>query len=100
MGAMVFSSQTKKPPINTLTVIWILFVLFMGITTLNAYFPEATQIQYVRVIKIQLIVFITMMLITDLTKLNQLLWVIVLSIGYYSVKGGFFTLMTGGGTRV
>ncbi len=100
MGTMVFSSQTKKLPINTLTVIWMLFVLFMGLTTLFAYFPDSAQIQYVRVIKIQLIVFITMMLITDLTKLNHLIWVIVLSIGFYSVKGGFFTLMTGGSYRV
>lgn len=100
MGTMAFSGQTKKLPINTLTVIWMLFVLFMGITTSFAYFPDSAQIQYIRVIKIQLIVFITMMLITDLTKLNHLLWVIVLSIGYYTVKGGFFTLMTGGAYRV
>ncbi len=100
MGAMVFSGQTKKLPINPLTVTWIIFVAFMGITTLFAYFPDDAETQYIRVIKIQLVAFLTMMLITDLTKLNQLLWVIVVSLGYYSVKGGFFTLRTGGGERV
>jgi probable O-glycosylation ligase (exosortase A-associated) len=33
-------------------------------------------------------------------KLNKLIWVIALSIGFYSVKGGLFTLMTGGSFTV
>jgi len=39
-------------------------------------------------------------LITDEKKLNQLIWVIVCSIGFFSVKGGVFTLLTGGAFRV
>lgn len=100
LGSMVFSKDTKKIPINSITVIWIIFILFMGVTTLFAYFPDDASKYYTRVIKIQLIVFVTMMLITDLNKLNYLLWVIVVSIGYYSIKGGLFTLLTGGGYRV
>lgn len=95
--SMLISKGAKKPPVNGLLVIWIFFVIFMGITTFNAYFPIDAKIYYSRVLKIQFIVFLTMMLITDLDKLNKLLWVIVLSIGYYTVKGGLFTLMTGGG---
>lgn len=98
--AMAFSRQTEKLPINAITVIWLFFVALMGLTTLFAYFPDAAWIQYVRIIKIQLIVFITMMLITDLTKLNHLLWVICASIGYYTIKGGIFTIKSGGGHRV
>lgn len=100
MGSMLFSKETKNFPVNGLTIIWILFVLFMGITTLYAYYPDAALDQYIRVIKIQLIVFLTMMLITDINKLRQLIWVIVLSIGYFSVKGGLFTLLTGGSHKV
>jgi probable O-glycosylation ligase (exosortase A-associated) len=100
MGSMLLSKETKKFPINALTFIWIIFILFMGVTTFFAYFPDAAAFQYKQVIKIQLVVFLTMMLITDMEKLNKLIWVIVLSIGYYSVKGGVFTLLTGGGYRV
>lgn len=100
LGSMVFSKDTKKIPINSITIIWIVFILFMGVTTLFAYFPDDALKYYTRVVKIQLIVFVTMMLITDLNKLNYLLWVIVVSIGYYSIKGGLFTLLTGGGYRV
>jgi probable O-glycosylation ligase (exosortase A-associated) len=97
MGSMAMSKESKKIPINTITIIWILFIILMGISTYFAYFPDDAMIQYVKVIKIQLIVFITMMLITDLTRLNHLIWVIALSIGYYSAKGGVFTIATGGG---
>jgi putative inorganic carbon (hco3(-)) transporter len=94
--SMAVSKDTKKIPASGLLFIWILFVIFMSITTYFAYFPDTAKIYFIKIIKIQLIVFLTMMLITDLDKLNKLIWVIVLSIGYYSVKGGLFTLMTGG----
>ncbi len=100
MGSMLFSKKIKKIPINSMTVTWILFVAFMGITTIFAFFPDAAKIQYIRIVKIQLVIFLTMMLIDDMEKLKQLIWVIVLSLGYFSVKGGLFTLMTGGSFKV
>ncbi len=98
--SMLLSKDTKKFPLNGMTSIWIFFIFFMGITTLFAYFPVEAALQYKQIIKIQLIVFLTMMLITDMDKLNKLIWIIVLSIGFYSVKGGLFTLLTGGSYRV
>jgi probable O-glycosylation ligase (exosortase A-associated) len=95
--SMLVSKETKRLPVNGLVIIWIIFIIFMGITTFFAYFPDVARAYYIRVIKIQLIVFFTMMLINDIDKLNKLIWVIVLSIGYYSVKGGIFTVVTGGG---
>ncbi len=100
IGSMLFSNETRKPPLNSITVIWGVFVLFMGITTIFAFFPEKAITYYERIVKIQLIAFITVMLINDINKLNQLLWVIALSIGYFSVKGGIFTVLTAGGYRV
>lgn len=100
MGSMLLSKETKSFPLNGITFLWIVFILFMGVTTYFAYFPTEAAYQYKQVIKIQLIVFLTMMLITDMDKLNKLIWVIVLSIGFYSVKGGLFTLMTGGSFTV
>lgn len=98
--SMFFSKEVKKLPINSLTIIWILFIIYMGITSQFAYYPDAAWDYYIRVIKIQLICFITMMLITDIIKIRYLIWVIVLSIGYFSVKGGLFTILTGGSSRV
>jgi len=94
--SMVFSKQTKMFPINAITVIWLIFITYMGITTIFAFYPDGALFEFTRVIKIQLVVFFTMMLIADLKQLNQLLTVIAVSMGYYSVKGGVFTILHGG----
>lgn len=98
--SMIFSRETRKPPFNNLTLTWVIFVLFMGLSTIFAYFPDAALEQYIKIIKIQFVTFLTLLLITDLKKLNHLIWVIVLSIGFFSIKGGAFTLLTGGSYRV
>lgn len=41
-------------------------------------------------------IFITLMLMKDRERLTGLIWVIAGSIGFYGVKGGIFTLLTGG----
>lgn len=100
MISMILSKEKMKVPLNLIIFVWILFIFLMGLTTFFAYFPDDAALQFIQVIKIQIVVFLTMMLVTDIDKLNKLIWVIVLSIGYYSVKGGLFTLLTGGGYRV
>lgn len=100
MISMFLSKEEKKIPWSGITVTWLIFLLFMGVTTFFAFFPEDAFMQYKKVVKIQLVTFLTMMLITDMVKLKHLIWVIVLSIGFFSVKGGVFTLATGGGYRV
>jgi probable O-glycosylation ligase (exosortase A-associated) len=100
IGSMIFSNETRKIPINSLTITWIIFIFFMGLTTIFAYYPGSASDYYLRIIKIQLVVFLTMMLIADIEKIKILIWVVVLSIGYFSVKGGFFTIITGGSHKV
>jgi len=58
------------------------------------------MVMYTKIFKIQIVIFLTMLLITSHEKINQLIWVIVGSIGYFSLKGGVFTLVTGGAFRV
>jgi probable O-glycosylation ligase (exosortase A-associated) len=96
LGSMLYNKETKSFPVTALSIIWIIFILFMGITTYFAYFPDTAFIQYLKVIHIQLLVFLTMMLITDMEKLNKLIWVIVLSVGFFTAKGGLYYLMIGG----
>lgn len=100
IGSMLFSKEVRKPPINAVIIIWLIFIVFMGITTAFAFFPDEALTQYIRIFKIQLVVFLTMMLINDMDKLKQLVWVIVASIGYFSIKGGLFTVLTGGSYKV
>jgi probable O-glycosylation ligase (exosortase A-associated) len=56
--------------------------------------------QFDKVFKIQLFTILTMMMVNTRERLNALVAVIALSIAYFGVKGGLFTLLTGGGERV
>jgi probable O-glycosylation ligase (exosortase A-associated) len=72
----------------------------MGISTVFAFHVDLALDQLDKVVKIQLMTFITMMLITDRRRINLFIWAIVISLGFYGVKGGIFTALTGGSYHV
>ena len=47
-----------------------------------------------------MLTFITVLIMHTKERVNQLIWVIVFSIGYFSLKGGVFTILSGGGFHV
>ncbi len=92
--------EKRKIPWTPAIVILALFVIWMSITTQFAFEPKLAHIEWMRVLKIQLAIFLTLYLINTKDRLNQLVWIIVLSIGFYGVKGGLFAIATGGNYRV
>lgn len=98
--SLLLTKEKKSLPANPMVVVWVLFLIWLSICTIFAVYPDMAYTQWVKVLKIQLITFVTLMLMRDFQRVNQLIWVIVFSIGFYSVKGGIFTFMTGGGYHV
>jgi probable O-glycosylation ligase (exosortase A-associated) len=98
--AFVFSREKKEMVWTRETVLLLIFIGWMLFTTFFAFYPDDAWMQWDKVWKIQLVTFLTAILIKDHRQLHWLIWVVVLSIGYYGVKGGIFTLATGGQYRV
>ena len=94
--SMMFSKDNKWFPKHPTNIILILFIIWMGISCTQALYPEFAWDSYKRVIKIQMMVFITMMLLQSPERIHQLIWVIAASIGFYGIKGGIFTIATKG----
>jgi probable O-glycosylation ligase (exosortase A-associated) len=92
----LFTREPRRLPWTPVTAVLVLFILWMSITTVFALEPYEAYNQLKKVIKIQLIVFIALMVMGQRERLHGLVWVIVVSIGFYGVKGGLFTLLTGG----
>lgn len=92
----LLSKEPKKLPITAVSVSLIVFVLWMNIT--HFAHPGGTFEfgQYSKVMKIQLITFVVMAIITSRDRLVAMLWVVVGSIAFYGVKGGIFTVLGGG----
>jgi len=76
------------------------FALWMCITTPFAFNPNIAVQLLERVLKIQLMVFVALVVLGSKRHLNLLVWIMVFSLGFYGVKGGLFTLRVGGAFRV
>lgn len=97
----IFMDKSKKTvPIDKTTITWGIFFVWLTLSTIFAMYPSSAWPMYDRIFKIQLVTVFTMMLMTDQKKIDWLIIIIVLSLGFYSVKGGLFTVLTGGAYRV
>ncbi|MBU1665275.1 MAG: putative O-glycosylation ligase, exosortase A system-associated [Gammaproteobacteria bacterium] len=98
--ALLFSKEPKRIPWTRETVLLLIFVLWMCVTTYLALYPALAWDNFTKVFKVLLMTFVTLMIITNRERLNGLIWVICISLGFYGIKGGIFTIMKGGAHRV
>jgi putative inorganic carbon (HCO3(-)) transporter len=98
--SMFMSKEPKRIPWTRETILLVIFMLWMTLTTLMAFYSDLAWVQWEKVIKIQMGTFMTLMLVTSKERLRLFIWVICLSIGYYGIKGGIFTIVHGGVYRV
>lgn len=95
-------SRERRPfPFSSTTVVYIALVIWMSFTSLFAINTvDVVFERWLFVFKIHVMLFVTMMLIRGRSQIDWLVWLVVVSIGAYGVKGGVWTVMTGGGGRV
>ncbi len=99
--AWLISKEPKRIPWNPVSVLLVLFWGWASLTTLSAEFPAAAGAEWERVTKgVVMNGILVMALFSDRVRLNALLWVVVVSVGFFGIKGGLFTLMTGGEGQV
>lgn len=95
--ALLFNWKDRMPWRWTpLTVAWALLVTWFVSMSAFALYPELAIVQVETTIKIQLMILATYFIVRDRPGIHMVVWVIVLSIGFYGFKGGLFTLATGG----
>lgn len=101
IGAILFSREPRNYPSTPVTVLLVLFMVWITITTLFAISPPwVVNQEWSRVIKTLLMVAVTIMVIQNEADLKKMIWVLVISLGIFGAKGGLFTLATGGTYRV
>lgn len=93
---LLMSREPKKIPWTRESVLMLLFLIWTLITTLDAMYPAFAWPHLNQFWKILLMVYVTMMIMQSRERVNLLVWVIAMSIGFYGVKGGIFTIVNGG----
>lgn len=97
---LVLSREKKRLPMSSTTVMWLLWISWTAFTTLFMLNPAEGGAEFERSMKIQLMILVTLLVVTDKVRFTQLVAVVAFSIGFFGVKGGAFTLATGGSYRV
>jgi probable O-glycosylation ligase (exosortase A-associated) len=98
--ALAFSREPKKIPWTRESIVLLLLIIWMLVTTIFSLHPALAWLQMEKVAKIQLMIFLTMILINNREKIERLVLVIALSLGFYGINGGIFTVVHGGAYRV
>ncbi|WP_342120800.1 putative O-glycosylation ligase, exosortase A system-associated [Pseudoduganella sp. OTU4001] len=82
--------------------IWVLiaFTAWMAVTSVFSLGVEEPWTMMKKVVKIMGMTLVVAMLVRTRKEIEMLLWTVVISLGFYGVKGGLFTIRSGGSSRV
>lgn len=97
----LMAGELRLPPLGATTLLFVALLLCFTATSFVALGePAAVWEKWERSVKILLGLLLTAAMLTTRRRLHALVWVMVISLGYYGVRGGIFALVTGGSYRV
>jgi probable O-glycosylation ligase (exosortase A-associated) len=105
----VISKEPKKLPLTPLAVLTLVFAVWITITSVAAVtaagpasqsFVADVWMMWSRVEKVLFMCLVGYALTTTRERVNQMIWVVVLSIGVWGVKGAIWELFHGGSSRL
>jgi putative inorganic carbon (HCO3(-)) transporter len=97
---LVLTRDERRLPLTGPVLVLLAFVAWMCVTSVFAIYPDLIGDMFSKVMKIQLMIFVTLALLHTRKQIEVFLWVMALSIAFYGVKGGLFTFTGGGEYRV
>ncbi len=99
LASLILRNEIKHVPRHPLVVLTGFYVAWSGLTTIFALEPDLAFTGWVDLLKVTALAFATAATLTSRRRIYLLVTMIGISFAYYGVKGGLFTLMTGGAFR-
>ena len=93
---IALNRQLSNPFGNAAVVMTLALAIWMSIALPFSLEPDYCFNSWDRSMKIYVMLFVTVALLDTRKKLDVFIWANVASIGYYGVKGGIFSILTGG----
>src|SRR5574337_1691973 len=94
--SLAFSKDSKRIPISSITILLAVFFAWTTFTTFFAVETASAWQWWGQFGKILIMVWATLVLVRDRHRMHLLIWIIVISLGFYGLKGGIFTVLKGG----
>ena len=101
LAGLVFFSKDRKPVpwCLPLALVLVMFLYFAG-TSFFAWMPDQAWYRWKEFSKVILMTFVSTMLISGRDRVKLLFVVVALSVGFYGIKGGIWTILHGGAHQV
>jgi probable O-glycosylation ligase (exosortase A-associated) len=97
----VVAREPKRITWNPTTALILIFIICITLTSLTAMGPpDAVYAKWLGVVKAFSVMLLTAQLLTTKERIHAMVWIMALSLAYYGVKGGGFTVIFGGANRV
>ena len=96
IGAWIFSKDRKLPSIDATFILLSLFLIWITINGFQAVDEQWSWPLWDRTWRIITLAILISIMATNRVRIHALILVMVLSLFYFGVKGGLFTLITGG----
>ena len=101
VAGCILNGEPRRFALNAVTALIIaLMALFTATSVFALGWPEMVWAKWLHVEKVLLGLLLTASLLRERRRIHALIWVMVISVGYYGVRGGIFTVVTGGAHRV
>ncbi|MBK6597004.1 MAG: putative O-glycosylation ligase, exosortase A system-associated [Proteobacteria bacterium] len=100
LAGLVFTRDRRMLVNSGVLWVWLIWIVWMNVTTLFALIPGDAVPQWDKVMKIQFFALLAMVLVYKPEHIKTLVWVITGSLAFYGIKGGFFAIETAAGERV
>lgn len=98
---VVLSSEPKLPPLDKLTVLIVLLMIWISLTSwFGSASPELMNFYWSNSEKMLFMTLVAYAMLTNRKRINQLVAVCAVSVAYYGFKGGVWAVMHGGQDRV
>jgi probable O-glycosylation ligase (exosortase A-associated) len=98
--AWLCSRERKIPPITATTFFTAGLAIWISVSTMFAIVPDAAFERWEEAEKILLMTFVAICVINSKDRIIQTVAMVAFSIGIYGVKGGLFSIATGGHYRI
>ena len=93
--AWALSRERKAIPRDPITILIICMAIWVSITTVAAILPADAFEDWDRNMKILFMTVLTAVMMGTRERLHALIWMIVISLGFFGAKGGLFTMLGG-----
>jgi probable O-glycosylation ligase (exosortase A-associated) len=92
-----FLFSRERQPLPRVREVWLLLGLWLVFlfSTVFAVYPDEAWPALSKISKVFLMTFLVFFLLQEERKVRALIWVTVLSIGFFGIKGGIFAIATG-----